>query len=59
MVPTHMFLTRGAGTHREKLASFEEALRSAGVARVYTPRDFDLTRIVAEMADVVAEAHAD
>jgi len=32
MVPTHMFLTRGAGTHREKLASFEEALRSAGVA---------------------------
>lgn len=36
-----------------------DALRSAGVARVYTPRDFDLTRIVAEMADVVAEAHAD
>ena len=32
MVPTHMFLTRGVGTHREKLASFEEALRSAGVA---------------------------
>jgi len=36
-----------------------DALRSAGVARVYTPRDFDLTRIVSEMADVVAEAHAD
>ena len=32
MVPTHMFLTRGVGVHREKLASFEEALRSAGVA---------------------------
>ncbi len=32
MVPTHMFLTRGVGTHREKLASFEEALRGAGVA---------------------------
>jgi arginine decarboxylase len=27
-----MFLTRGVGVHREKLASFEEALRSAGVA---------------------------
>lgn len=32
MVPTHMFLTKGVGVHREKLASFEEALRSAGVA---------------------------
>jgi len=32
MVPTHIFLTRGVGIHREKLASFEEALRSAGVA---------------------------
>ena len=32
MVPTHMFLTRGVGVHREKLASFEEALRSAGIA---------------------------
>jgi arginine decarboxylase len=32
MVPTHMFLTRGVGVHKEKLASFEQALRSAGVA---------------------------
>lgn len=32
MVPTHMFLTRGVGVHREKLASFEQALRRAGVA---------------------------
>jgi arginine decarboxylase len=32
MVPTHMFLTRGVGVHKEKLASFEEALRSAGIA---------------------------
>ncbi len=31
MVPTHMFLTRGVGVHKEKLTSFEEALRSAGV----------------------------
>jgi len=27
-----MFLTRGVGVHKEKLASFEEALRSAGIA---------------------------
>ena len=32
MVPTHLFLTRGVGIHREKLASFEQALRRAGVA---------------------------
>lgn len=32
MVPTHMFLTRGVGIHKEKLASFEQALRSAGIA---------------------------
>lgn len=31
MVPTQMFLTRGVGVHKEKLTSFEEALRSAGV----------------------------
>ncbi|MGV7227568.1 MAG: pyruvoyl-dependent arginine decarboxylase, partial [Nitrospirales bacterium] len=30
MVPTHMFLTKGVGIHKEKLTSFEEALRSAG-----------------------------
>jgi arginine decarboxylase len=32
MVPTHLFLTRGVGVHREKLASFEQALRQAGIA---------------------------
>ncbi len=32
MVPSHMFLTRGVGVHKEKLSSFELALRSAGVA---------------------------
>jgi (2R)-ethylmalonyl-CoA mutase len=35
-----------------------EALRAAGVRRVYTPKDFDLTRIMAEIVDVVGEAHA-
>jgi (2R)-ethylmalonyl-CoA mutase len=32
-------------------------LRSAGVSRVYTPKDFDLTRLMDEIVDVVEEAH--
>ncbi|HVH19926.1 MAG TPA: protein meaA [Myxococcota bacterium] len=35
-----------------------QKLRSAGVRRVYTPKDFDLTRIMGEIVDVVAEARA-
>jgi (2R)-ethylmalonyl-CoA mutase len=34
-----------------------ERLQRAGVRRVYTPKDFDLTRIMAEIVDVVAEAN--
>jgi (2R)-ethylmalonyl-CoA mutase len=32
-----------------------EALRRAGVRRVYTPKDYDLTRIMGEIVEVVAE----
>jgi len=32
-VPTKLFFTRGVGVHREKLTSFELALRSAGIAQ--------------------------
>jgi arginine decarboxylase len=32
LVPTAIFLTKGVGRHKEKLASFEEALRVAGIA---------------------------
>jgi arginine decarboxylase len=32
-VPKEVFLTKGVGRHREKLASFEEALRDAKIAR--------------------------
>jgi arginine decarboxylase len=32
LVPTKVFLTKGAGRHRYQLKSFEEALRKAGVA---------------------------
>jgi (2R)-ethylmalonyl-CoA mutase len=35
-----------------------ERLQQAGVRRVYTPKDFDLTRIMAEIVDVVAEANS-
>jgi len=35
-----------------------EQLRAAGVRRVYTPKDFDLTRIMGEIVDVVAESPA-
>ena len=31
------------------------ALRAAGVARVYTPKDYDLTTIMADIVDLVAE----
>ncbi|MFC1490565.1 pyruvoyl-dependent arginine decarboxylase, partial [Candidatus Latescibacterota bacterium] len=31
-VPKEVFLTRGVGTHKHRLSSFEEALRKAGVA---------------------------
>jgi (2R)-ethylmalonyl-CoA mutase len=35
-----------------------QKLRAAGVQRVYTPKDFDLTRIMGEVVDVVAESCA-
>jgi ethylmalonyl-CoA mutase len=34
-----------------------EALRAAGVAAVYTPKDFDLTRIMRDIVALVAERH--
>ena len=33
-----------------------EKLRRAGVSRIYTPKDFDLNRIMGEIVDVVTEA---
>ena len=34
-----------------------ERLRAQGVAAVYTPRDYDVTRVIAEMVELVARAH--
>ena len=35
-----------------------QKLLAAGVRRVYTPKDFDLTRIMGEIVDVVSESNA-
>ena len=32
-IPTRIFLTKGVGRHKEKLASFEQALRAAGIEK--------------------------
>lgn len=32
IIPSRFFLTKGKGRHKEKLASFEQALREAGIA---------------------------
>ena len=39
LIPRKLFLTRGVGIHREKLTSFEMALREAGIAH------FNLVRV--------------
>jgi arginine decarboxylase len=39
LIPHKLFLTRGVGTHKEKLTSFELALRDAGIAH------FNLVRV--------------
>jgi arginine decarboxylase len=33
MVPTKVFLTKGVGVHKDRLASFEAALRDAGIEK--------------------------
>ncbi len=33
MIPTKVFLTKGVGVHKDKLASFEFALRNAGIEK--------------------------
>jgi (2R)-ethylmalonyl-CoA mutase len=35
----------------------EAALRAAGVARVYTPKDFEVSRIMGDIVDLVADHH--
>ncbi len=35
----------------------ERALLEAGVARVYTPKDFEISRIMGDVVELVAEHH--
>ena len=35
----------------------EEALLAAGVARVYTPKDFQVSAIMGDIVDLVAQHH--
>jgi (2R)-ethylmalonyl-CoA mutase len=35
----------------------EQALLDAGVSRVYTPKDFEVSRIMADIVELVAEHH--
>jgi arginine decarboxylase len=52
LVPTEMFLTNGVGKHKEELASFEQALRDAGIERcnlvyvssIFPPKCKQITR---------------
>ncbi len=35
-----------------------DEMLAAGVARVYTPKDFEVSRIMGDVVDLVAERHA-
>jgi (2R)-ethylmalonyl-CoA mutase len=39
-------------------AADEKAMLETGVARVYTPKDFEITRIMGDIVDLVAERHS-
>ena len=61
LVPETVRLLRDAGVDAPVVVGGiipegdQAALIAAGVARVYTPKDFRLTQIVGELADLVAE----
>src|SRR3984957_12344342 len=42
-----------SGSHRELIPAVIEALREAGVAAVYTPKDFDINRIMRDIVELV------
>jgi (2R)-ethylmalonyl-CoA mutase len=61
LVPETIRLLREQGTDAPVIvggiipAADADALRQAGVDSVYTPKDFDVNRIMSEIADLVAE----
>ena len=42
MVPNMVFFTKGVGTHKAKLQSFEFALREAGIEIPFPQRDIHI-----------------
>lgn len=52
-VPKQMFLTRGVGVHKEKLVSFELALRDAGIAEYNLVR---VSSIFPPNCEIISEA---
>ncbi len=45
------------GDFELRLPADERALLDAGVARVYTPKDFEVSRIMGDLVELVAEHH--
>jgi (2R)-ethylmalonyl-CoA mutase len=65
LIPDVMEALRAAGGERIPVVvggivpeADVEPLKAAGVAAVYTPKDFELTRIMADVVALVARAHA-
>ena len=54
MVPKRLFLTKGVGKHKERLTSFEMALRDGDQARV----DLELVTSDYQTSDIAAKADA-
>ncbi|MBX5469443.1 MAG: protein meaA [Thermoleophilaceae bacterium] len=63
LIPAVLEALRGAGADVPVVvggiipAADAEQLREQGVARVYTPKDFEITRIMGDIVDLVAERH--
>lgn len=61
LIPTVVTQLREAGVDVPVVAggiipeADHEPLKAAGVARIYTPKDYDLTQIMRDMADLIAE----
>ena len=64
LVPRVVELLRDAGVEAPVIVggiippADAAALADAGIARVYTPKDFDLNRIMVDIADLVGERAA-
>ena len=51
------FVTTEGTAKLRDIAADQDALLGAGVSRVYTPQDFEVSRIMGDIVDLVAEHH--